>query len=278
MKRTLIFLCLLAFPVLAAAAAPTKVQEMIQADESIPAEVKTALAKNGGKAGTVGEFAFSAQSIRLAETKTEFQRERQALLYANEFRVLAVTQMILLPEISDIYQSAKLDHPGTLAKSVESVATTLYKSFLSETVQEKVFRSGDELAVVIWGKTDAIRKELSTPKALLEVRLAFRDLLHRRSLIALEASLQIFKQAQERDLASPNLYLDAAMCYATLRQDAEAQAVILEGLDKYQGQPVPEFFNRAGKILQLVGDKQGQVKALELLGKQKSSLKKGERQ
>ena len=239
--------------------------QRIQTEREIPAEVKASLVNDGRTAETAGEFSFSVQFGRISQNGTKIQQKQNFQIHSEEFEILATMQLVNTPAFAAIYQNAKLDHPATLEKAIESAAFRLYKYHLTDVVQQSILQSGDLLAVVLWGNTVDIHQRLEQPEAMMEIRSAYRDLLHRRSLIAIQASLEVFKQARERDLASPSLYLDAAMCYATLHEDAESQMLIFEAIEKYKDYPAPEFFLRAGKILQLVGDEKGQAKAQKLL-------------
>jgi hypothetical protein len=192
--------------------------------------------------------------------------ERAASAMLSLAHVLAVQELLKGKFLLDRYATHGLTDAATLRDAVVLAAGSLSISgTVNGVVHQTVIQSGFAIGYVLT-EEEAIVAHLFQPAELAKVSAAYREVMHRQVRELMKRSnwkdaLLLWQHLHKRNLASPQLDLDAARCFKELGQDTDALRVLDEAIGTLGKHASAEFLERAGDLAIGIPTEQGQALA-----------------
>jgi hypothetical protein len=230
--------------------------------------MKTMLRQHASETRWVGQSDKLLFSIVAERVESESPRKQQILLArASRSHSLAIQEILTAKSLLDLYGQVGLTDATALRQaildgqsgfSVQGNAKILAGS--SQVVESYVF------AFVVAEESQLI-SYLKEPPRLEAVRASYRKVLHRRARELMKAqdwqnALVLWHHLHERQLVSPELYLDAARCFRGMGKDADCVKILEEAFAVFASEQSPEFFEQIGELSILVPSAAAQQQAV----------------
>jgi hypothetical protein len=205
------------------------------------------------------EDRWSGQSGRTlfgiaAKSLPESEAGRQAAaVVLNVTHSLAVQELLKAKLLLDRYAEAGLSDSTTLCQAVVETAGKLNVVGRVKTLKhESAVRDGFAVSYVIADSQD-LTSQLFQTGELQAVKARYRDIMHAQARDLMnhgncQDALFLWQHLHSRKLVSQSLYLDAARCFRTLKQNKDAFRVLSEAVRAFADTAPAEFFEQAGDI------------------------------
>lgn len=167
--------------------------------------------------------------------------------------VLAVHELLKAKCLLDRYASAGLDDATTLRQAVVEAAGGLQVIGKARGVTHQSALCGRIVVAYVLADEPTLTAHLLQPVELSKVRAAYRDVMHEQARDLMKRAnwkdaLLLWRHLHARKLVSPQLYLDAARCFAQLGQETDVVRVISEAIDAVGTQMSAETLEEAGDL------------------------------
>lgn len=234
--------------------------------EPVRAAMLTVVRQHPGEtrwSGRAGTTLFGIAARRLPEGKVA-QRTVPALLELTH--MWAVHELLTAKSLLDRYAALGLTDSTTLRQAVVEAAGTLRVSGKASTLQHQGAVEGGLAISYATAEEAALKAQLLQPDEIDKVRIAYRNVMHRRARELMQRSnwsdaLLLWQHLHKRQLVSQQLYLDAARCFKELDKDADTIRVLTEAIETFGKDAAPEFLENAGDMALDIETEQAQALA-----------------
>ena len=223
----------------------------------LPAAVRegflTVLRQHPDQARWAGRSGATLYAVAVKPLPSGSNRQRAGPAVLELTQMFAVQELLKAKVLLDRYAEAGLTDATTLAQAIENAAGRLHIVGRTQGVVHVAAVRGDFAVAYVLADESSLTAHLLNPVALDEVRIAYRDVMHRQAKELMQRSnwkdaLLLWQHLHKRELVSQELYLDAARCFQQLGEEQDAFRVLTEALETFRDTATPEFLEQVGDL------------------------------
>jgi tetratricopeptide (TPR) repeat protein len=192
-------------------------------------------------------FAIVAKHVK-SESKV-----KQKLLVAHVRRThsIAVQELLAAKSLLGAFESTGLSDPTTLRKALTEAKLTFEVKGKARLLQSNSQAVDSRAISFVLADESQLVSHLTEAPQLEIVRASYRNVMHKKARTLMKTkdwknALLLWHHLHKRKLVSPELYLDAAKCFANIGKSEEAIQVLQEAFAAYRSEKRSSFFEEIG--------------------------------
>jgi len=180
-------------------------------------------------------------------------RTRMIPAWQRKTTVQATAELLRTKALLNFYQNSGMTDAAALQRAFQTVAgkPNVTGKLAGFTERSVVF--DDRTFSLVYANQDSIDVTGKSDATMEQIRSAYRDVLHEQSRQLMkekewQESLGLWKHLHSLDLATPDLYLDAAVCFAELDQKQDACQLLEQSLSSFSETADSDYFEHVGEL------------------------------
>lgn len=180
---------------------------------------------------------------------------------------LAVREILTAKYLLDAFRGTGLSDATTLRSALTEAKLNLSVKGKAKLLQSNSQAVDSHVFSFVLANASDLSAYLTEAPQLKEIRVAYRAVMHRKAKRLMEEkdwgnALLLWHHLHKRKLVSPELYLDAAKCFAETGQPAQAVLILQEAYAAYQADTESSFFEQIGDLAIKINSRDGEKLAV----------------